>query len=171
MGTNTYGGIPFDVEGTVQLMGRVIYEFKEKIYPVKIEHIRIDQRCGRIHLLHGASFLAEGATGIVIAKLVLHYADGGKAELNIVAGEHVLDWWGPLYTTGADPGSIITASQGTTLAWAGSNPWIERQQPGWSLRLYKSTFENPQPAKVLSSIDYVSTMTSAAPFLAGITLQ
>jgi len=55
--------------------------------------------------------------------------------------------------------------------FTGSNPWIDQQQPGWSLRLNKSTFDNPQPDIIPWSLDYVSAMTGTAPFLVGLTAQ
>jgi hypothetical protein len=172
-GKRVYGGVTFDVQGTIQLMGAGIKEIGGKAYPQRVEHIRIDRHCSKIHLLHGASFLTESAAGNTnfIGKLFLHYADGSKQEIKIVAGENVLDWWGPLYSTGADPRSITISSPNSELAWTGSNPYLQEQRPNWSLRLYKSTFANPNPNLELSSIDYASSVTRAAPFLVGLSIE
>ena len=48
---------------------------------------------------------------------------------------------------------------------------IKRQRAEQSLRLYKSTFENPQPNVEIETIDYVSAMTPAAPFMLGLTVE
>jgi hypothetical protein len=43
--------------------------------------------------------------------------------------------------------------------------------PESSLRLYRTTFTNPQPDKEIVTMDYVSAMTEAAPFLVGLTVE
>jgi hypothetical protein len=88
----------------------------------------------------------------------------------VVAGKHLFDWWAPLFTTGVDPRFLQTAP-GTERAWTGSNPYIKANQSDESLVLYKSTFDNPRPDVTLASLDYVSTMTEAAPFLVGLTVE
>lgn len=166
-GIHTFAGIPFDVEGRAQLLGRALLESGKK-FPERIRNIAIGRKCDRIHLLHGASNLHT--LHKEIAKLRLHYKNGAVAEIGIISGEHVLDWWGPIYTTDAGNGCHPTAPE-TELAWVGENPWIKEQQPEDSLRLYKSTFANPHPDLEIASIDYVSTLKDAAPFLVGLTVD
>jgi hypothetical protein len=166
-GVHTFGGVPFDVEGRIQLLGRDLIE-SGKRFPVQVKRISVSRRCARIHLLHGAS--AVRTLDKEIARLVLHYKDGSQAEIGIVAGQEVLDWWGPIYNTDAGE-ERHTTSPGTELAWAGSNPWIKKQAPEFSLRLYRSTFANPRPNLEISSLDYVSALSDAAPFLVGLTLE
>ncbi len=169
-GLHTFGGVPFDVRGKIQLLGRGLLDSGGK-FPVQARNIAIAQKCQQIHLLHGVSFINEATLHATIARLVLHYADGSQAEIPINAGQHVLDWWGPIYTTQAPMEDRTTSDPGTELAWTGSNPWIRKTQPEDSLRIYKSTFANPQPDLEISTIDYVSTLTQAAPFLLGLTLE
>jgi hypothetical protein len=171
IGTNIYGGVPFDVEGTIQLMGQLISQLGGEKYPVRVDHIKVGKHCEKIHLLHGATFLSGEANGTQIARLALTYGDGSRQNVGIVAGEHVLDWWGPLYTTGANPQAIKTSAPETELAWTGTNEWIAKKKPKYALRLYKSTFKNPNPKKEIKSLDFVSTMTPAAPFLLGLTVE
>jgi hypothetical protein len=137
-------------------------------FPTKIKGIQIGQKCSKLCLLHGASSVETN--GVKIASLVLHYKDGSTADIEIVSGEHVQDWWGPIYTTDAGDYRNVTAP-GTELAWIGGNPSIKKNNPEFSLRLYKSAFENPRPEVEIATIDYVSTITDAAPFLAGLTLE
>jgi hypothetical protein len=166
-GVHTFAGVPFDVEGRLQLMGRNLIE-SGKRFPVIVKHIPISRQCARLHLLHGAS--AVRTLDKKIARIVLHYADGSQAKIGIRAGQDVLDWWGPIYNTEAGE-ERQTTSPGTELAWAGGNPWIKQRAPEFSLRLYRSTFANPRPDLEISSIDYVSTLTDAAPFLVGLTID
>ena len=169
-GVKVFGGVPFDVEGIIQLQSPLMTQLFQKQYPVRADDIRINRRCAKIHLFHGANFLLPRDFGSTVAKLILHYTDGSTREINIVAGQHVFDWWGPLFTTGVNPESLKTAP-GTERAWTGSNPYVRKFQPDESLILYKSTFNNPQPDLTVASLDYVSTMTEVAPFLVGLTVE
>lgn len=168
-GVHVFGGVPFDVHGRIQLLGRGLID-SGKFFPPRVNKIPVARRCARIHLLHGASFLQDEKSGVTVARMILHYEDGSTAELAIVSGEHLLDWWGPILKDGGKQFDE-PSSPGTELAWAGSNAWIRQRRPQASLRLYKSSFDNPQPALALSTVDYVSTMTKAAPFLVGLTVE
>ena len=168
-GTNVYAGIPFEVEGLIQLDGTNML-MVGKHYPAEVDNIRINQRCVKIHLFHGANWIYLHDFGTTVAKLVLHYADGSVREIEIIAGQHIFDFWSPLFTTGVNPQYFKMAS-GTERAWTGSNPFIKEIWPDESLILYKSTFANPQPEVVISNMDYVSTVTGTAPFLVGLTVE
>lgn len=169
LGVNIYAGIPFDIKGSIQLMGGWLKHYRKK-YPSQVENIEINKRCTKLHLLHAAGSVAPKLFGTSVAKLVLHYADGSTQEVNIVAGEQVFDWWAPLFTTGLDP-RMKKMAPGTEPAWTGSNSYLKKFAPDLSLCLYKSTFDNPQPAVAISKIDYVSTLTDACPFLVGLTIE
>jgi hypothetical protein len=166
-GVHAFAGVPFDVQGRIQLLGKRLLESGRR-FPAEVKYISIGRRCARIHLLHGAS--AARNLNEKIARLVLHYQDGSQAEIGIVTGADVLDWWGPIYNTEAGEERNPT-SAGTELAWAGSNPWIKHRAPELSLRLYRSSFANPHPDREIASMDYVSTLSEAAPFLLGLTLE
>jgi hypothetical protein len=166
-GVHSFGGVPFDVEGRIQLLGRNLLE-SGKRFPVIVKNIPISRRCARIHLLHGAS--AVRTLDEKIASLVLHYKDGSQAQIGIISGQDVLDWWGPIYNTDGRE-ERHTTSPGTELGWAGSNPWIKKRAPEFSLRLYRSTFANPRPDLAITSMDYLSTLSDAAPFLVGLTIE
>jgi len=170
-GIHIYGGVPFDVEGAVYLRGGWLKRYKkENDYPPKAAGIRVDRRCGKIHILHGAGLVSFEHAGQVVARLVLHYSDGGQKELAIIAGENIWDWWAPLFSTGVNSLNLKT-SGGTEAAWFGSNPLINRFQPDESLVLYRTTFANPRPDATLSSIDYVSSETITVPFMVGLTVE
>ncbi|HZQ47573.1 MAG TPA: hypothetical protein VFC07_11205, partial [Verrucomicrobiae bacterium] len=169
-GVHIFGGIPFDIEGRLQLMGRKLLD-TPAVFPVRARNIEIARKCNRIHLLHGASGITPELTGTNIARLVVHYADGAQTRIPIVAGAHVLNWWGPIYKTTAPKKAWNLSAPGSELAWTGENPCLKNQESEFSLRLYKSTFENPRPGVEIAAIDYVSAGTDAAPFLVGLTLE
>lgn len=165
MGVHTFGGVAFDVEGRIQLADLPL--LKKTKLPVHVE-IPIGRKCSQISLLHGAMFMS--ATDMKVALIILHYEDGSQTAMEIIGGKDVLDWWGPIYNTDSGIGRYTT-SPGTELAWAGSNPGIEKNAPDFSLRLYRSTFANPHPELEISSIDYVSSLSEAIPFLVGLTIE
>ena len=171
-GVGTFAGVPFVVQGKIQLMGKG-FSASERVFPSRAKGIKLGQTCKRFHLLHGASFVSPDGLKPrqTIAGLVVHYLDGSSKEIEIVSGQHLLDWWGPLMRTGIDPQTRFTTAPDTELAWTGTNPLLSRVRPGWSLRLYKSSFDNPQPNVPVASVDYVSKMTEAAPFLVGLTIE
>jgi RNA polymerase sigma factor (sigma-70 family) len=168
-GVHVFGGVPFDVEGLIQFDGTNMVMLK-KHYPAEINKIPINRKCAKLYLFHGANWIYPSDFGTTVAKLILHYTDGSTREIPIVAGEHIFDFWSPLFTTGVDP-RYFKMAPGTERAWVGSNPFIRRIWPDESLILYKSTFDNPQPDVIISNLDYVSTVTGTAPFLVGLTVE
>jgi hypothetical protein len=58
--------------------------------------------------------------------------------------------------TGKDP---------ATVAWRGRNG------AGQALQLFTTSWDNPQPETTVDRLDYVSLMSSGAPFLLAITVE
>jgi hypothetical protein len=163
-GRQVFSGVSFEVGGILQLSGNKIKEWKRNEFPEAIEGIKLDKRCQRLHLLHGAGGVFD-PEGVTIAKIILHYSDKSQRELEIKTGVHVRDWWG-------DPNQALTGTS-SELAWTGTNPALKKYggpKPG-SLRIYKTTFANPQPQIAITTIDYVSTMRNSSPFLIGLTIE
>jgi len=168
-GKNIYAGVPFDVQGLIQLMGGWLQHYG-KTFPSKVESIPIHRQCAKIHLFHAECYLEDKNFGTTVAKLVIHYEDGSTREINMVAGKQAFDSWNPIHTTGV-PASILPSTPDTVLAWIGSNPCIRQWLPDNSLCLYRSSFENPQPGVAISTLDYVSTLTITCPLLVGLTVE
>jgi len=163
-GRQVFSEVPFQVDGILELSGKKNLEWGRTEYPETIKDIKLGKAAHQLHLLHGAGGVYDG-DGTTIAKLVLHYADSSVREIEIKTGEHVRDWWG-------NPKQGVTGTN-SELAWAGTNPAVKKYggaNPG-SLRIYKTTFENPQPNLSVTSIDYVSTMHNSASFLIGLTVE
>lgn len=163
-GRQVFSGVSFQVDGILELSGKKNVEWGRNEYPEAIKDIKLGKTARQLHLLHGAGGVYDG-DGTTIAKLVLHYADRSMRQIEIKTGEHVRDWWG-------NPKQAITGIN-SELAWAGTNPAIKKYggaKPG-SLRIYKTTFENPQPNLSVTSIDYISTMQNSASFLIGLTVE
>ena len=157
-GLQHFGGTLFNVQGIVQLSSLHL-RMEHKNYPEHVEGIKIERQCRRLHMLHGAGW--DDRDGKRIAQLVLHYADGSEREIKIIFGEHLRSWSGAPSEKPTGPAS--------KLVWTGTNPVI--RQRGSHLRIYKSTFENPQPDKRIETVDYLSLMANSAPFMIALTVE
>jgi len=164
-GIQTFDGVQFDVRGMVQLLGQVI-KSDGIPYPDWVNGIEINRKLDRLHVLHATQWSAsEGET---IGRCVLHYADGSTEEFPIVYGETLADWW-------VDPNQLPELESGV-LAWSGSNPFVRSQHVLDSVgvrtvSLFKSSWENPKPDVEVETLDFVSDVTNAAPFLVAVTVD
>lgn len=157
-GVQRLGTVDFDVRGVVQL-GSTRLAGEGGDLPKEVKDIRVGQKCRRIHFLHGTQWRV--ADGTRIGAYVLHYAGGTQAELPIIYGHQVRDWW--------SSGTEQSMAKVARVAWNGSNPATEAQKS--SLRIFESVCPNPHPDKLVQSLDFVSAMTDSAPFLIAITLE
>jgi hypothetical protein len=189
-GLHTFAGVPFAISERVQLMGNR-YKELSLAFPSAIKGIPINQKCRSLYLLHGASFVRTKipsvpdekrfipvlpvyvTTNLPVARLVLHYADGQQAGIEIYSTQHLLDVWGPICTSEVPLRERCVSSPESELAWASSRVPNEKSERFNSVRLYKSRFENPRPDAEIVALDYVSTRTGteAAPFLLGLTIE
>jgi len=177
-GTIQLGGVTFDVRGVVFLRRPDIsgppYRLLWEQFPMQVEGIRVGQRVRRLHVLHSIvdrlyagyamSHIEQQPDNALVGKYILCYADGAREELPIVVGRHVRDWW----AREGEENPYAALSEGTVV-WTGSNPSAKDAQA--TLRLYLTSYENPHPEKEVVSVDYVSAMTSAAPFLVAMTIE
>jgi len=147
-------GTPFDVRGVLQLAGQAA-----RIFPEKAEGIEVGARAARLHFLHAAGW--DNVPGTRIATYVIHYKDGTSAEMPVISGEDVSDWW-------QYPQRRFNGKQGKVV-WTGRNPACRNL--GATLKLYKSSWENPNPTVAIDRVDYRSQMTTSAPFLIAITAE
>jgi hypothetical protein len=163
-GEQTLEHVKFKIEkGFVQLGSTLVRD-----YPLKVESIKVEQQFSKLHILHATGYggLEEGNAGHVpdgklIGLYKLHYEDGAEEGIPIVYGEDVRDWWN---WDGSKP------VNGGKVAWTGTNDAAKRL--GLQLRLYLTSWENPNPERKVASIDYISTgKTAAAPFCIAITVE
>ena len=152
-GLQLFAGTLFDTRGIVQL-GAQPAELKQ--FPPQLKDIRIDEKCRRLHFLHGAAF--QAAKGDRIGAYHVRYADGVTADVPIVYGRDVWDWW--------QVEQDVTGPN-ARVAWRGSNP--AARQSGKGVILFKLTWENPRPDFKIASVDFESAMQTSAPFLLALT--
>jgi hypothetical protein len=165
-GVHTYGGVPFDVQGVVQLNGPSV-QTGAKLWPLEVPDIAVGHICKKLHLLHGAFNIVAPSANITFAKMVLHYADGSSAELELTGGVHALRC---VDAQIPEEFELLQAPQ-TELAWMGSNAYLKKNNSSVLLHLYRTTLDNPRPETEVKSIDYLSTMVNPGPFMAGLTVE
>jgi len=159
-------GVSFDLRGLVALGGQP----GESHFPgverqpteLSFDGIPVNRRFARLHILHGTS--KEVPDGTPIGKYVLHFADGGIAELPFVYGQDLRNWWGWLDRR---------ETSNAVLAWTGRKnvSGLVRGRYDWTVRLYKVTQTNPRLEAEVKSLDFVSTGTACAPFLIAVTVE
>jgi WD40 repeat protein/tRNA A-37 threonylcarbamoyl transferase component Bud32 len=150
--------VPFDVRGVVQLKldaGSPLWSD----FPQAVEEIPVAQRFRRLHAVIGS--IGSAPEGKAIGALVLHYLDGTRHECEIVYGRHVRHWW--------THGDSRTDTDLAQVAWEGPHAFPNLHPT--RLRIYHSTWENPRPDEEVVSFDFVSRMTTAAPFLIAVTVE
>lgn len=147
-------GQVFDVRGIVQLSGSELKRVGGQ-FPQQITGIKINQTCRQLHFLQAAAW--KSPDGTTIGTYRLHYADGQEQVIPIVYGADVRDW-------NMDSDSTVKLTR-STVAWSGFN------SAQVVVRVFKSTWVNPLPETEIVSLDYVSAMAAAAPFLLAVTAE
>lgn len=72
-GIQTFAGVDFDVRGVVQLNSLRLKERPIRL-PERVEGIRVDRRCDRLHFLYAAG--ARAADGTFVGHFTVHHVDG-----------------------------------------------------------------------------------------------
>jgi len=126
-----------------------------KKIPEAVKGIPVGLKCRRIAFIHASRWTEDNGTKI--GSYVIHYVNGQTQEVPIVFGVDLRDWR-PKH----DPDA---GANGPAAAWHGHD------NAGNDVVLFETTWTNPQPAFEVATIDVVSAMTNAAPFLVAVTAQ
>jgi hypothetical protein len=157
-GKQTFADVKFKVgESLIQLgSGRVTDKAR------KVEGIKVDRVAAKLRFLHSAQCSFGDQDGQVVAKYVVHYDDKTTADVELVAGRDLTDWW---LSQGRKPPSAAK------VGWEGENDAVK--DSGTKIQLYVTTWENPHPKKKIVSIDFVNAIPdgSAAAFVVAITAE
>ena len=143
----------FDARGLIQLSSAQM-ETQRFSFPKRLTITAAPFKATRIHFLHGAVWPAPDGTHI--GDYVLHYADHQQHVFPVVYGKDLRDW-----NIGSDP---------NTPAPRGKVAWSVWQGP-YAFRIYETTWTNPVPAIDITSVEFVSQMSSSAPFLISVTVD
>jgi hypothetical protein len=157
-GLQTFAGTPFDVRGIVQLASTELLSQstlsdreKARRYPRAAEGIPVKLKAGKVHFLQASAWSA--GDGEKVGEYVVHFADGQEQSIPLLYQRSLIDWW--VKTANDKPSNA-------EVAWHGSHRMSR-------VSLFKYTWTNPSPEKVIDRIDFVSAMTRAAPFLVAVT--
>jgi len=153
-GKQKLGDVEFEIgEGVLQLGSSNV-----TTKPNKIEGIKVGGTAKKLHFLQATGYSTDPDT--VIGKYVINYEDKTTAEIEIVYGKDVVDWW-------AYPDQVAP-TKGKAV-WEGEN----EASKGFDakIKLYHMTWENPKPDKKIATIDFVAPNPeqTAAPFCVAIT--
>jgi tetratricopeptide (TPR) repeat protein len=142
---------PFDVRGVIPLGSRTLAAAGWP-WPTEVRGIPVRQTCQRLHFLHATD--RTETSGVVVARYRVHFADGQALEIPLRYG-HDLGAW--LTTPDSEPLPL---------------------EPAWRIRgvqrhhqLYHTAWDNPRPTVAIESLDLISTMSDAAPFVLAITMD
>jgi S1-C subfamily serine protease/peroxiredoxin len=158
-GMSTMGETEFDIRGVVQVSCIRLKDAPN--FPEEVTGIAIGAKPGQLHFLHACAWTAR--PGSAIGHYLVHYADDSTEKIPLLYGNNIRNWVGKA-NTAAEP-----ALTGATEVWRDTNAYVEKE--GDYLRLAKFTWKNPKPYTGIRSIDLVSAMTDAAPFLMAITRE
>ena len=121
--------------------------------PAKVAGIKVDAKVVKLHFLHAGGFGGNIPRSTPIGKYVVHFADKSTEEIEIVYGKDVVDWW-------VQPG-VSDPTRGK-VAWEGQNAFS-------AIKLFLTTWENPNPGKRIATLDYVAT--EGTPFCVAISAE
>jgi hypothetical protein len=146
--------IPFQIgEGVMQLGST---QLKDR--PAKIEGIKVNKKVGDLHFLHATAYHLEDE--VKIGSYTVRYEDGSLETIPIVNAKDLTDWWKYPFSKAPTIGKV---------AWEGTNEGAQGYQA--TLWLFLTTWKNPKPNTLVTSIDFSSTMdTICAPFCVAITV-
>jgi RNA polymerase sigma factor (sigma-70 family) len=144
-GKQNFAGIAFTVErGVVQVGG---------LKPAKVAGIKVDAKAEKLHFLHACGHCGSIPLNTPIGMYVVHYDDKSTEEIEIIYGKDVVDWW-------VQPG--VADPTRSKVAWEGQNAFSE-------IKLYATTWENPNPKKRIVTLDYVAS--GGTPFCVAISAE
>ena len=157
-GVQVLGGVAFDIRGLVQLAASKSIDVTGVVFPETVEGIAVHRSGRRLHFLQACFWNTQ--EGARLGAYVVHYADGETRSAPIVYGRNITDWW---VRPGGNP------LPGAETVWRGSNP--ATQSMGLTTHLLKYTWENPRPEVEITTIDMVSDLIEAGPFLVAVTVD
>lgn len=157
-GIQQLDGVTWDIRGVVST-GRVGKQpFIRWRVGREVLGIPIHRTARRLHFLHAAHF--GNHVGERAGTYRLHYADGSTADLPLLAGRDIGEWWDGFQFSRCDAGSI---------AWESTTSWSSRN--GHNVRLYHRAWDNPHPDREIRSIDLIAEGYAVIPFVVAITVE
>jgi len=155
-----FAGVKFDIRGIIQISSDSL-KTCETNYPTAITNVPVRFPCQRLHFLVGTGWF--DTPGTQIGRFVLHLADGSQQVRPLRYGKDVRNWH--FFPEETEPAG------GPEPIWKGPQQRWRERWPERGVRLYKVTWENPRPQVKVETLDFISAMASAAPFLIAVTAE
>jgi hypothetical protein len=157
-GVRVLGGVAFDVRGLIQLAASKSLEVTGVVFPEAVQGIAVNRTGRRLHFLQACFWSTD--KGTQLGEYIIHYADGQTKTAPILYGQNIMDWWvRPEDKPPAEAEEV----------WRGQNP--STRSYGFMTHLIKYTWDNPLPEVEITTIDFVSDLIEAGPFLVAITVD
>jgi hypothetical protein len=153
-GVQQLGNVRYDLRGIVQVSSQEFVSDGKK-FPKAVKGIPVGLKCQSLSFLHASRWTE--VNGRRIGSYVIHYSNGQSRKVPIIFGVDLRDWR-PQHDPGAQGNGPIAA-------------WRAQDDAGRDVVLFATAWTNPLPDVQISSIDVVSTMTNAAPFLVAVTAE
>ena len=158
-GIQELGGVKFDIRGMIVLAGNQSLAVTGVVFPEAVNGIKVNLKGRKLNFLQACGWSAEDGTKI--GEYVIHYADGQTSSAPILYQKNIMDWW--LHPEDKPPTEAKEV-------WRGQNP-STRNAGGFVTHLINYTWDNPLPDVEINTIDFVSDVTAAAPFVLAITVE
>lgn len=154
-GEQVFAGVKFKIgDGCILLAST---EVADK--PEKVEGIKVGTMFRKLYVLHACHHSAVADS--IIGYYTVRFEDMSEETIPIVYGKDVSDWWFTAESKAPTRGKV---------AWKGVND--DTKNSGAGIRLYMTTWKNPEPTRKVVAIDFGSTnYTEAAPFCVAITAE
>lgn len=161
-GLNEINGIPMEIGGAIQMQG---FESNYNNYPRLVKGIQVGKKIDRAVALH--TLVGVGPSpgrGSTVIKYHLIYENGTRTTFSVRNEIDVGGWYGfgQSVFSSKGAGTLNVAKQIANEAAAGS---------GSRRYLYHFEMVNPNPSKVVSTIEIESMCTTKAPLILAITVE
>jgi hypothetical protein len=143
-GVHAYDRAAFDIRGMIQLAGK-----KPSAHTDAIKAIAIHYKGEKFDFLHGAAGTVEEDT--IIGNYILHFANEETKKIPLVYSRNIKN------SFDGNSGYVLTDA---VTAWASE-----------TAQVFKYTAYNPLPGIEVTTMDFISNNTPAAPFLIAMTVE
>ncbi|NOS72614.1 MAG: carboxypeptidase regulatory-like domain-containing protein [Verrucomicrobia bacterium] len=175
IGTQTYCGVEFNIQGVIQLGSPGSVQSK-RLYRGNVTVslavtnftdngmviTELGTNIGCIHLLGATRYSGEATPGMKIAEVVWHYANSDVRRTPVEYAVHTRDWKRVRFE---QPGRV--SAPGAKVVWRAD----ERAGDDRNMRLYRFALANPAPGHAVKQLEFRSAMANAALFFTALTLD
>jgi hypothetical protein len=153
-GEQTLAGVKFKID-----TGLITVNTDPRNDPEKAEGIKVGTTCRKLYFLHACHRTSR--PGDIVGYYTVTYEDNSQVTVPLVYGKDIANWW-CRPNEGAPSRALV--------AWKGAND-SAKGEAGANIRLYMTTWKNPEPKKKVLSIDFGATTCRYAvrPFCVAIT--